>query len=241
MSFARLTTLLAILPLALALPGKRQVDNGPLPGWTFVGCFTDVASSRTLLETTTVDPIEMTPNHCTAFCQGTGTSALDSQFTFAGTEFTSECFCDFNIQGTATQVDDSECDFACAGDPTLTCGGFGRVSIYTNGGALPDNKATVGDWAFSGCHTDAVGTNGRTLLERFDIPGGVTIESCTAKCLATDFTLSGLEFGQECWCGDALLFEDTEAPLGECSQACKADPTELCGASSRLSLYTLTA
>jgi len=217
---------------------RRQVDNGPIAGWTFVGCFTDNSpASRTLHSSTTVDA-SMTPAVCTAFCQGDVENPTG--FSFAGAEFTQECFCDFNIQGTATQVEDEDCDFPCGGDDTLTCGGAGLISIFTNGGPVPENKATVGDWSFEGCHTDAVGENGRTLLERFDISGGVTIESCTAQCEATSFTIAGLEFGQECWCGTEFLVEDTATAVGDCSFACLADHSELCGAASRLSVYTLT-
>lgn len=46
--------------------------------------------------------------------------------------------------------------------------------------------------------SDAVGDNPRTLLERFDIPDGVTAESCTALCADNGFSITGLEFGQEC-------------------------------------------
>lgn len=42
-------------------------------------------------------------------------------------------------------------------------------------------------------------------------------------------------------CGSSFLVEDTEAPLSECSRACQADHTEICGASSRLSVYVIDA
>ncbi|KAF8958250.1 WSC domain-containing protein, partial [Flammula alnicola] len=133
------------------------------------------------------------------------------------------------------------CDFPCGGDDTLTCGGAGAISIFQNlnegVGPVPTNKAQVGTWVFDGCFTDAIDGNGRTLLERFDIAEGVTIESCTAQCEATGFNITGLEFGQECWCGSSFLVANTTAPLTDCSRACEADHTELCGAASRLSVY----
>ncbi|KIM38267.1 hypothetical protein M413DRAFT_420896 [Hebeloma cylindrosporum] len=249
---ACLAILAALLPLSAALPSspdhanilQRQDNpnpNAPGPGWTFVGCFTDsVPASRTLIEATIVNP-NMTPNLCTSFCSGTD---FATPFNFAGTEFTSECYCGLNIQGTATQVDDTLCNFPCGGDNTLVCGGAGYISVYKNSndgvGPIPSNKDVPG-WTFDGCHTDAVGDNPRTLLERFDIPDGVTIESCTALCAANGFNITGLEFGQECWCGSSFLVEGTEAPLRECSRACQADHSELCGASSRLSVYVAHA
>ncbi|KDR72419.1 hypothetical protein GALMADRAFT_1344106, partial [Galerina marginata CBS 339.88] len=150
---------------------------------------------RTLQEEHTLSA-NLTPAVCTAFC-----SNFTTPLNFAGVEFTDECFCDFNIQGTATKVNDTLCNFPCAGDSTLTCGGSGVVSIFQNSnkgvGPIPANKAKVGAWAFDGCFTDAVGTNPRSLLERFPIPS-VTIETCTTQCAATGFSIAGLEFGEEC-------------------------------------------
>ncbi|CAA7263497.1 unnamed protein product [Cyclocybe aegerita] len=248
-TFSRLTLVASLAVLVSCRPSildahstqplKRQDvpppnPNGPIAGWSYVGCFTDIASSRTLVGDVILEH-NLTPATCTEFCQGTAVEPKG--FNFAGLEFTSECYCDFNIQGTATQVEDAECNFPCAGDETLDCGGSGRVSVFTNGGLPPTNRATVGSWTFAGCHTDAIDGNGRTLLERFDIPTGVTVESCTTQCAATGFNITGLEFGQECWCGSSFLFPNTTAPLGDCSMACKADHTEFCGASSRLSVY----
>jgi hypothetical protein len=246
-----------MLPTAFALPSslesqlvRRQTNttdpNDALPGWTFVGCFTDANPATRTLQEDNIDNPGMTPLLCTEFCGN-----FSTPLNFAGTEFTSQCFCDFNIQGTATQVDDSLCDFPCGGDSTLTCGGASLISIFQNNntgvGPIPTNKATVGTWVFDGCFTDAVGSNPRTLLERFIIPGfpdggGVTIESCTTECAAVGFNISGLEFGQECWCGDefALPAANITAPLTDCSRACEADTTELCGAASRLSVYLNT-
>lgn len=182
--------------------------------------------------------------------------------------------CDFNIGGTAKEVNSTLCNFPCGGDSTFECGGASLITIYQNTtGVLPKNKATVaGNWTFSACHTwaqttphrtalynkwdsDAVNGAGRSLLERLPIPT-VTIETCTAACSSAGFNISGLEFGQECCtsyvkaqiiflinnlyfigCGSSFLVANTTAATTDCSQACDADHTELCGAASRLSVY----
>jgi len=77
----------------------------------------------------------------------------------------------------------------------LTCGGANLVSVYTNFQHAPAIEMMVGDWTFEACHLDNV--NGtRALSDRFDIPGGATIESCTSQCQAAGLTIAGLEFGQ---------------------------------------------
>jgi len=238
------TILASLLSTSFAAPSpelaRRNATNAALVGWSFVGCFTDnVPSSRTLLQTNFVDP-RMTPALCSSFCQGGTTGVPLTGLNFAGMEFTDECYCDFNIEGTSTKVNDTQCAMPCAGDSSFVCGGPGLVSIYQDlghAGVLPQNKAKVGNWTFEACHTDAINGNGRTLLERFDISSGVTIESCTAQCAATGFSIAGLEFGQECWCGSSFLVANTTTAAGDCSQACDANHTELCGAPSRLSVY----
>ncbi|KAF9477578.1 WSC-domain-containing protein [Pholiota conissans] len=185
----------------------------------------------------------MTPYLCTTFCQGANSSALTGM-NFAGVEYAKECFCDFNIQGTAKKVNETLCNSPCSGDPSYICGGAGYVSIYQDkghDGVLPTNRNKIGNWTFDGCFKDNTSVNKtvkRTLSERAEISTGVTIEKCTAQCATKGFHISGLEFGQECWCGSSFLVANTTALLGDCSQACKANHTELCGAANRLSVYT---
>lgn len=256
MSFATLIATVAILPVVLALPSgdfdaqllTRQTstaasDPNNIPAnWTFVGCFSDAApESRTLLTQLTPDNPAMTPLLCTEFCSGTD---FATPFNFAGTEFTSQCFCDFNVQGTATLLPNSSCNFPCGGDANLTCGGSSVISIYQNHnanvGPIPANKPVVGNWTFGGCVTDVAGnTTTRSLTIPIPIPAGVTAESCTTTCQANGFNITGLEFGGECWCGNSFLVPNITAPVSDCSRVCDADHTELCGAANRLTIYTL--
>ncbi|KAH9485994.1 WSC domain-containing protein [Psilocybe cubensis] len=247
MSLSSFVFLATVLSSSFALPSdlnSRQTaaapnPNAPLPGWTFVGCFTDaVPQQRTLQEHNIVNP-GMTPALCTEFCGN-----FSTPLNFAGTEFTDECYCDFNIQGTAVKVNDTQCNFPCGGDSTIDCGGASLISVYQNSntgvGPIPTNKAKVGNFVFSGCFKDVVGTSQRTLIQSIPIPG-VTIERCTTACGASGFTMAGLEFGQECWCGNQFnpLAGNVTAALTDCSRACEADHTELCGAANRLSVYTV--
>lgn len=65
--------------------------------------------------------------------------------------------CDFNIQATAELLPTSSCNFPCAGDANLTCGGPLTISVYQNHnanvGPMPANKPVVNNWIFSGCVT----------------------------------------------------------------------------------------
>ncbi|KAF9875011.1 WSC domain-containing protein [Colletotrichum karsti] len=73
----------------------------------------------------------------------------------------------------------------------------------------------------------------------------MTINKCLSACY--DKTYAGVEYGRECWCGDALSLggaDDTRAAANEtstdCSFKCPGNSTQLCGAGSRISLYILT-
>jgi len=247
MSLRSLTVLVPFLTSAFGLPSTsselvtRQSSTNPNaapPGWSFVGCYTDNnAASRTLQQAVPLVNPNMTQAACISYCSHNFPPSI-----FAGMEFSDECYCDLDIQGTATKVNDSQCNFPCGGDNTLTCGAANLVSIFQNINSvfpIPQNIPKLGDWTFDGCFTDAVGSNPRTLAERFQVAGGVTIEGCTAECTKSGFSIAGLEFGLECWCGNSfsLPIADITAPLSDCSKACQAEPTELCGAANRLAVY----
>ncbi|KAH9484915.1 WSC domain-containing protein [Psilocybe cubensis] len=254
-SLERLLVLVAFISgtITAARPSewnKRQSDttsanpNDALPGWTFVGCFSDVNHGTVLIGQSFADETNMSPALCTAFCGGNSSTP----FNFAGIEHGDQCFCDFSIQGIPIQVNETICNLPCTGDSTLVCGGELLLSVYQNTnegvGPLPTHKATIGEFVFAGCLRDTDGTDIRTLstpLSMEDLPDGVTAELCTSTCLERGFTMAGMEIGRECWCSN-----DIDVPLGliiapieECSLACDADPTELCGAPKRLSMYTV--
>lgn len=58
------------------------------------------------------------------------------------------------------------------------------------------------------CNRDAVNGGPRSLLNKLDVPAGVSAETCTAACKAAGFPLAGLEFGQEC-CKSTISFSSS--------------------------------
>jgi len=67
----------------------------------------------------------------------------------------------------------------------------------------------------------------------------MTVESCQAFCNTNNYGLAGLEFGKECFCGNALQTYSAIGYTG-CNMACSGNASEICGGSSRLSVYNLT-
>ncbi|KAF9460644.1 WSC domain-containing protein [Collybia nuda] len=102
--------------------------------WAYQGCFKDSAAARTLLQRLD-GPGPITPEQCTTSCKAAG-------FTFAGFEFSLECWCGPELTNPIL-VDDSDCKMACAGDHTAFCGGSNRISIYKDTPEDPDPTTTA--------------------------------------------------------------------------------------------------
>lgn len=94
-------------------------------GWSLnVACAVD--NPNRVLKVTSVTYLPTTtPASCTAQCAAAG-------FSFAGIEYGDECYCASGFQdGNPPTADVSECNMACAGNSTLTCGGPWRMQIYS--------------------------------------------------------------------------------------------------------------
>ncbi|KAH9161006.1 WSC domain-containing protein [Lactarius sanguifluus] len=211
--------------------------------WKSKGCYSDSPSARALHAR--VDAGDTTVESCVAACE-------DQQLTLAGVEFGQECWCGSEIENGQTFVgnddgikhgnfrphpDNAYCNMPCQGNPTELCGGAGRLNVYKFKGTYPIGAFVVknaGGWKSHGCYSDS--TSSRTLERRVD-PGDVTVESCVSTCQSQSFTIAGLEFGQECWCGNQIQSPGASIPKSSCNKACSGDSTEVCGGPDALQIY----
>ncbi|KAK0636226.1 WSC domain-containing protein [Bombardia bombarda] len=208
----------------------------------YLGCYKDSTNAR--IESTQTNLAKNTNGLCQQY-------AVTNKAAFAATEYTTECWVGRNIPPDSLKVDDYLCNnYICPGDSTQFCGGVGSYATmwYDTTGYFPANKSlsaafsppsykkTVGNYIYSGCRTDS--TASRTLAGRNVGASNVnTIESCMAACVG--FTYFGTEYGTECFCGNALGSSSAVALESSCSYTCAGDPSELCGGSSRISVYAL--
>lgn len=72
----------------------------------------------------------------------------------------------------------------------------------------------------------------------------MTPQLCAERCLTNDFKISGVEYGQECWCGNTINFAGNAGATpgrnvtdSECKFLCPGDKKTFCGAGSRMSVY----
>jgi hypothetical protein len=67
----------------------------------------------------------------------------------------------------------------------------------------------------------------------------MTIESCQAFCLAKNYGMAGVEYAQECYCGNALQNYAAPGQTG-CTMPCKGNQYEICGGPNRLNVFSST-
>ncbi|TFK38505.1 hypothetical protein BDQ12DRAFT_723345 [Crucibulum laeve] len=216
-----------VFPVTSGLPGN----------FTYNGCWVDNAFGRAF-------PIQMTPNvnntiqTCVASC-------LAGNFTLAGTEFGDECYCGNTLVDGAVVADAATCNMGCAGNATQACGGPNRLSVYTSTGnvtALPVPTPLQinlpGQWVYKGCLREPEGH--QFFSNKIVWTGNNTALACMNQCAAFGYPASGVEFGEECYCGDKSDVTDNDGVFGaesECTLPCPGDPIHLCGAGNRLSYY----
>jgi hypothetical protein len=81
--------------------------------------------------------------------------------------------------------------------------------------------------------------NGRILMYQQPDNLANTIEGCISTCIAGGYSIAGVEYGVQCFCSDFIHNGGTVTDLAECSFQCSGNSEELCGASDRMSLYSI--
>ncbi|KAL2060445.1 hypothetical protein VTL71DRAFT_9476 [Oculimacula yallundae] len=96
------------------------------------------------------------------------------------------------------------------------------------------------NWSLLGCYTDD--ENPRTLANRIPVSGGeeaTTIEKCQTTCWSSGYKYAGVEFGGECYCGNAIknLPLDKAVAAQECNVPCKGNKSQMCGGPSKIHIF----
>ncbi|THH32546.1 hypothetical protein EUX98_g1633 [Antrodiella citrinella] len=91
-------------------------------------------------------------------------------------------------------------------------------------------------WAEVGCTVE--GTNGRALTGASTTSPTMTKAECANFCAADGFPYAGVEYGDECYCGQSFSNGASSNTVGwqECSTTCAGNPNEDCGGPNRLTL-----
>ncbi|KAJ6574202.1 copper radical oxidase [Mycena capillaripes] len=211
----------------------------PAP-WTYVGCFVDNAHGR-IVANQEPDNTQLTIESCVSTCSG-------QNFTVAAAEFGVQCFCGAELIAGATTAPESDCNMGCGGNATEACGAGNRMSVYSTTKNItilpvpvPQNTSLPGSWSYQGCLMEAVGK--RAIPWQNIYPTNNSATTCLSQCATFGYTVGGMEFGQECYCGDLSDVEAAGvqlAPDSDCNMPCTGDPIHLCGGGNRIQYYNWT-
>ena len=82
------------------------------------------------------------------------------------------------------------------------------------------------------CYTDAVD---HRVFNHQALDGGMTPEYCAQLCSDKKYTMAGVEFGSQCFCGNSI-------PAGtktstHCKMPCSADKGKMCGGNDAIGIF----
>lgn len=233
--------LLPILSLFLATPARtgslRQPDydrratpvvNASIPApWSYLGCYPDTIFAPALNTEIYRDLLSgMTETKCINYCGGRG-------YKYAGLEFGSECHCGNSLSVSAATA--GSCNMACSGSRGELCGGLSRLTTFVNTQGFP----TINGWSVLGCYSDNILF--RALTGSKTISANNTVRNCLSTCGQKGFTYAGVEFGNECYCGNQTNpSPPQQVSTTLCGSTCSGNSSESCGGWGTLNLFNHT-
>jgi hypothetical protein len=127
---------------------------------------------------------------------------------------------------------------ACGGNSAQQCGGSSRLSVYNNTAyVMPQVVSSVSTYQMKACYNDNVAA--RAFNSYVIATNAMTVEMCVSSCSARGFLYAGVEFGRECYCGNAIASTSSPISLSTCQENfCSGNMTEYCGGSSALLVYS---
>ncbi|CAI4216450.1 unnamed protein product [Parascedosporium putredinis] len=186
------------------------------------GCWVDGANGRILSHQVPDDP-DMTRRSCVQACSNLG-------FAIAGAQYHTQCFAVISSQTEA---------FSRLTRRPLRMGVFSVEAPAALSPPAPQKTGLNGSWEYVGCARDNI-NNKRTFPWQLYFPGTLDANRCLAKCAEFGYMAGGLEYGEECYCGDPSDFFDGGSSFvddAECNIVCAGNSKYLCGGGSRITTY----
>lgn len=177
----------------------------------------------------------MTVETCTAYCAARG-------FAISGVEYGVECYCSNRLEGGASlNLISDQCYMPCGGSSDQNCGGPNAIFVYINPNPPAVSSGLPTGWTTKGCVAEPNGGRTLTFEATSLIPAAdLTNELCAQTCFQQNFTMSGTEYGSQCFCGNSLENGASANTVSDaqCNYPCPANQFSMCGGNFRLSLIS---
>ncbi|KAK4227293.1 WSC-domain-containing protein [Podospora fimiseda] len=211
-----------------ASPFNRPIRRAPasIPGYEYTGCYTEATNSRALTGSAFFHD-QLTAERCATACSG---------FKYFGLEYGKECYCGDSLNEGSVEAAAEDCSFECPGDSAQTCGAGNRLTLYTRSDdEAPPGPTLPTTYRALGCHSEPTGT--RALIAKMERAEDMTVSKCADICHTSGYPVFGLEYYNECYCGNGLTPGTAAAPEAECSFPCAGNSNEMCGGDWRINVY----
>ncbi|KAF3007823.1 hypothetical protein E8E13_010601 [Curvularia kusanoi] len=225
------------------------IEDGTDHVWIGRGCYSDSTSARIL--SLGVAPQGGNQNNsaqsCTAECKR-------RSFTYAGTEYGAECYCGNTLSNNQGPKSDG-CNMKCnvilhqfdantntGVNTDIYCYKIFRACLHIGINIFPFKFATslIHSFCFISqrrCHDPYL-----FCTELSDVCC-TKIGLVLRRCQKYGYMAGGMEYGNECYCGDLdhMVATDSQpAPETDCSTPCPGNPEALCGGGNRITWYKYT-
>lgn len=141
-----------------------------------------------------------------------------------------------------------------ATDGSQNCGAGSKLSIMKKGAAAPapttaapatttaapapTTTGTAKTWTYQGCFVDGPA---RALTGSSLVSSSMTLESCTAKCASGGFTMAGLEYSTECYCGNSFVNSlGQQADASKCNMKAAGNTSQKAGGNYVMDVYKVS-
>lgn len=153
------------------------------------------------------------------------------------------CFCANSFHADqGFPVDISQCNMPYVGNSSEMCGGARALLVYQSlPPPPPPPPGLVSNITYSAAGCYAEPPDGSRALDGFVIANAnMTSEGCAYVCGLSNHLYYGLEYSDECWCGNNVSPNASIVSSATCNMPCKGNSSETCGGSLLLNLYNGT-
>ena len=120
---------------------------------------------------------------------------------------------------------------------STTASSASKTSAVPTTSASSTASGLPAGWAYKGCYID--NAHGRVLPFQLPDNSSLTVESCVQSCYGQGYSVAGMEYSTQCFCGNAIYAGGALASSDtDCNMACGGNAKEKCGAGNRLSVYS---